>query len=105
MPDGRKTEARHARAIGIDALAPVEVLRHLAQAQAEAAAIVEDAVLQIAAAAELAANALKSGGRLIYAGAGSSGATPPFTSASMSSWERLSPPLMRRSFRGPRSRW
>lgn len=73
MPDGRKTEARHAHAIGIDALAPVEVLGHLAQAQAEAAAVVKDAVPQIAAAAELAAAALKGGGRLIYAGAGSSG--------------------------------
>ncbi len=73
MPDGRKTEARHAHAIGIDALEPIEVLRHLAQAQAEAAAVVEAAVPQIATAAELAASALTSGGRLIYAGAGSSG--------------------------------
>lgn len=73
MPDRRTTEERHAHAIGIDALEPVEVLRHLARAQAEAAAVVESAVPQIAEAAELAARALKNGGRLIYAGAGSSG--------------------------------
>jgi N-acetylmuramic acid 6-phosphate etherase len=73
MPDGRRTEARHAHAIGIDALEPVDVLRHLAQAQAEAAAVVREAVPQIADAAALAASALKQGGRLIYAGAGSSG--------------------------------
>lgn len=69
----RRTEGRHAHAVGLDAEAPETVLMHLARAQAEAAAVVESAVPAIAEASEMAARTLKTGGRLVYAGAGSSG--------------------------------
>ncbi|MFN4211049.1 MAG: N-acetylmuramic acid 6-phosphate etherase [Devosia sp.] len=68
-----QTEMVHARAKGFDTRPPQEALAILANAQAEAARVVRDAVPEIAAAAELAATCLKGGGRLIYAAAGSSG--------------------------------
>lgn len=68
-----QTEMVHARAKGFDTRPPQEALAILANAQAEAARVVQDAVPEIAAAAELAATCLKGGGRLIYAAAGSSG--------------------------------
>lgn len=68
-----QTEMVHARAKGFDTRPPQEALAILATAQAEAARVVQDAVPEIAAAAELAATCLKGGGRLIYAAAGSSG--------------------------------
>lgn len=67
------TEARHKRAEGLDELHPVAALRVLAAAQQDAAATVDAVIEDIAAAARLAAEALKGGGRLVYAGAGSSG--------------------------------
>lgn len=72
MATGR-TEARHEAATGLDELRPVEALKVLASAQQRAAHAVDGAVEAIAEAARLAADCLARGGRLIYAGAGSSG--------------------------------
>ena len=68
-----KTEGRHEQASGLDELQPVDVLRVLADSQKAAAAVVDAALVDIAAAARLAADALLAGGRLVYVGAGSSG--------------------------------
>ncbi|WJR68610.1 N-acetylmuramic acid 6-phosphate etherase [Neorhizobium sp. CSC1952] len=67
------TEARHGKAEGLDTLAPAEILRLLASGQQEAAKAVDSAVPSIARAADLAAATLRSGGKLVYAGAGSAG--------------------------------
>jgi N-acetylmuramic acid 6-phosphate etherase len=67
------TEGRHDQASGLDALRPVDALRLLADGQQAAAAVVAEVLPDIAAGARLAADALLSGGRLVYAGAGSSG--------------------------------
>lgn len=69
----RTTEGVHAEARGLDARPPEGILKILAQAQVEAASAVTYALPAIARAAELAAASLSSGGRLIYAAAGSSG--------------------------------
>ena len=68
-----QTEMTHASADGFDMRPPQEALAILAVAQAEAAEAVQDAIPEIAAAAELAARCLAAGGRVIYAAAGSSG--------------------------------
>src|SRR5690349_11200448 len=68
-----RTEARHEQAEGLDERSPVEVLKVLSSAQRQAAGAVDAAIEDIAAAARLAADALLSGGRLVYVGAGSSG--------------------------------
>lgn len=67
------TETTHELAPGLDLRAPQEIVALLAEAQVRAAAAVGDAVGAIAVAARLAADALRAGGRLVYAGAGSSG--------------------------------
>lgn len=67
------TEAVNSKARGLDLQPPLVALLILADAQVDAAAVVRDAVPAIAAAAELAADRLASGGRLVYAAAGSSG--------------------------------
>lgn len=72
MATGR-TEARHDQAEGLDERSPAEVLAVLALAQQAAAAVVDAAIADIAEAAKLASDALRSGGRLVYVGAGSSG--------------------------------
>lgn len=72
MAAGR-TEGRHDQAMGLDERQPVDALKVLADGQKAAAAVVDAALGDIAAAARLAADALLSGGRLVYAGAGSSG--------------------------------
>ncbi|WP_242223912.1 N-acetylmuramic acid 6-phosphate etherase [Shinella zoogloeoides] len=72
MAAGR-TEGRHDQARGLDERQPVDALKVLADGQKAAAAVVDAALADIAAASRLAADALLSGGRLIYAGAGSSG--------------------------------
>jgi N-acetylmuramic acid 6-phosphate etherase len=69
----RRTEGRHEQAKGLDARQPLDVLSVLADAQKKAAAAVDPALSDIAAASRLAADALLAGGRLVYAGAGSSG--------------------------------
>ncbi|MGK6314411.1 N-acetylmuramic acid 6-phosphate etherase [Neorhizobium sp. DT-125] len=67
------TEARHGKAEGLDMFAPAEILRLLASGQQEAAKTVDSAIPSIARAADLAAATLRSGGKLVYAGAGSAG--------------------------------
>jgi N-acetylmuramic acid 6-phosphate etherase len=69
----KPTEASHANAGELDIQSPAVALRFLAEAQIEAAKAVLDAVDSIAAAAEIAAATLRSGGRIAYAAAGSSG--------------------------------
>lgn len=68
-----KTEERHDEAKGLDLMDPPLALRLLASGQQAAAKSVDAAMETIAAAAALAAGTLSSGGRLAYAGAGSSG--------------------------------
>ncbi|KKB85743.1 acetylmuramic acid-6-phosphate etherase [Devosia limi DSM 17137] len=68
-----QTERRHDSAEGFDLKPPQEALQILAQAQVDAAASVQGAVPEIAAAAKLAAACLADGGQLVYAAAGSSG--------------------------------
>jgi N-acetylmuramic acid 6-phosphate etherase len=68
-----RTEQLHKQAAGLDTQPPEAILRILADAQAEAAGSVGAAIPAIAKAAEMAAQALASGGRLVYAAAGSSG--------------------------------
>ncbi|HEV7248580.1 MAG TPA: N-acetylmuramic acid 6-phosphate etherase [Shinella sp.] len=68
-----KTEGRHEQASGLDELQPVDVLSVLADGQKAAAAVVDAALADIAAAARLAADAILAGRRLVYVGAGSSG--------------------------------
>ncbi|MCG5482677.1 MAG: N-acetylmuramic acid 6-phosphate etherase [Sinorhizobium meliloti] len=68
-----KTEERRDNAKGLDVMRPELALRLLAAGQQEAARSVEQAIKPISAAARLAADSLASGGRLAYAGAGSSG--------------------------------
>ncbi|MBN9053906.1 MAG: N-acetylmuramic acid 6-phosphate etherase [Shinella sp. 65-6] len=72
MAAGR-TEGRHDQASGLDERRPVDALKVLADGQKAAAAVVDAALGDIAAASRLAADALLAGGRLVYAGAGSSG--------------------------------
>ena len=68
-----QTEMTHASAVGFDIRPPEEALAILAMAQAEAARAVQQAVPDIAAAALLAADCVRGGGKLVYAAAGSSG--------------------------------
>lgn len=68
-----RTEALHRSAEGLDIQPPHVVLSALADAQIEAAMAVKNSIPQIASAARLIADRLASGGRLIYAAAGSSG--------------------------------
>ena len=67
------TEARHKRAEGLDGLPPSEILSVLLDGQLSAVESVRGALPSIENAARLAASQIASGGRLIYAGAGSSG--------------------------------
>ena len=69
----KRTEQQHPKASGLDLQPPEAVLRFLAEAQIEAAGAVLGAIDAIADAAEIAAATLRSGGRLAYAAAGSSG--------------------------------
>ncbi len=69
----RRTETRHAAAVGLDTKPPEEVLALLAAGQAEAARSVESAIGDLARGAAAAAETIEAGGRLIYAAAGSSG--------------------------------
>ena len=68
-----RTEALHSNAEGLDIQAPDAILSSLVNAQIEAARAVRDAIPAIAAAAEIIAARLNSGGKLAYAAAGSSG--------------------------------
>jgi N-acetylmuramic acid 6-phosphate etherase len=68
-----QTEMTHASAKGFDTRSPEDALAILADAQAEAAGAVREAVPDIARGAQLAADCIAGGGRLIYVAAGSSG--------------------------------
>lgn len=72
MPQ-RQTEMAHAQSQGLDLLGDADILALLAHGQAMAAQSVSEAIPALAKAAERAAHAVASGGRLIYAAAGSSG--------------------------------
>lgn len=67
------TEARHEHSDGLHALPAGQVLSRLLAAQGKALAALEPALPAIAEAAEAGAAALLNGGRMGYAGAGSSG--------------------------------
>lgn len=67
------TEARHGKAEGLDTRAPEDILALLASGQQEAARAVDAAIPALADAAKLVADALRSGAKLVYAAAGSSG--------------------------------
>lgn len=67
------TEARHARAEGLDGLPPAEILTVLLDGQLGAVESVRKALPDIERAARLVAEKLSAGGRLAYCGAGSSG--------------------------------
>jgi len=69
----RPTEALHPMAEGLHLASPDQVLARALAAQQAALTAVGPAIPQLAAAARLAANALRTGGKLAYAGAGSSG--------------------------------
>ena len=67
------TENLHQTAMGLDTLPIDEIAARLHAAQAEALAAVAPAIPRLAQAADLMASAVRNGGRLIYAAAGSSG--------------------------------
>lgn len=69
----KATEARHGKAEGLDTRAPEDVLALLASGQQDAARAIDAAIPALADAAELVADALRSGAKLVYAAAGSSG--------------------------------
>ena len=69
----KQTERRHDGAKDLDLNSDADILALLATGQAEAAVAVMQAAPAIARAAEAAAASIRSGGRLIYAAAGSSG--------------------------------
>ena len=69
----RPTEQQHPAAQGLQSLAPLAALTHLLDAQLLAATSLRPALPALTKAAELAAATLRAGGKLGYAGAGSSG--------------------------------
>ncbi|RYE55348.1 MAG: N-acetylmuramic acid 6-phosphate etherase, partial [Hyphomicrobiales bacterium] len=69
----RQTEKRHAAAEGLELRSSAEILSLLATGQADAARSVEAALPGLAEGAALAAQSVRSGGRLVYVAAGSSG--------------------------------
>lgn len=69
----RPTEARHPHSAGLHVLPGAVALSHLLDAQLAALAMVRPAIPMIDAAATAAASSLRAGGKLGYAGAGSSG--------------------------------
>ncbi len=69
----KATENLHEAATGLDTLSIGEIAVRLHAAQADASAAVAPAIPQLAEAAGLMADTVRSGGRLVYAAAGSSG--------------------------------
>ncbi|MET0172533.1 MAG: N-acetylmuramic acid 6-phosphate etherase [Agrobacterium vaccinii] len=67
------TEGLHEKAKGLDTMVPSDVLAFLSAGQQDAARAVDASLEAIAAASKIAADAIASGHRLVYAGAGSSG--------------------------------
>ena len=73
MLDHLTTEAVNPASANLDALAPLELVRLMNSEDARTVAAVAAAAESIAAAIELAVIALRSGGRIVYVGAGTSG--------------------------------
>lgn len=69
----RSTEARHRHSVGLHRIAPAEALSRLLEAQMAAVQAVHAALPALEAVAEAASAALRRGGEMAYAGAGSSG--------------------------------
>ena len=67
------TETRNPRTLRLDAMSPLEIVAAMNREDAEVPRAIEQVLPQIAAAVELVAERLARGGRLIYAGAGTSG--------------------------------
>ena len=72
-PETRLTEARNPRTTGLDQATPLEIVDLLAAEDASVPVAVAGARLQIARTIELVEAAFRSGGRLLYVGAGTSG--------------------------------
>lgn len=70
-----KTESMHDEAEGIDHRTPDAILFKLLDGEADAVASVRQAVAEIIAASDIAADTVRHNGKLIYAAAGSSGLT------------------------------
>ena len=68
-----QTEAAHPQAAGLDQRSDAEILQILLQSQADAVAAVGTALDQLEKGAAAMAKALRAGGNLVYAAAGSSG--------------------------------
>jgi N-acetylmuramic acid 6-phosphate etherase len=68
-----RTEQQNLASSGLDTLSALEIARVINQEDKKVAAAVERALPQIAQAIDAIAEAIRSGGRLIYAGAGTSG--------------------------------
>ena len=73
MLDNRLTEQRNPRSEGIDKLSSQEIVRVINQEDASVAEAVEGVTEAIARAVDFVVAAFRSGGRLIYVGAGTSG--------------------------------
>jgi len=67
------TEQVNPETVDIDTLSPLEIVTKINNEDKKVAAVVEKALPEIATAAEIAANTIKNGGRIIYMGAGTSG--------------------------------
>ena len=70
---GRQTEQMSAEYVGLDTWPDERALAAMLEAQSRGVAAVRDAFADISKAAALVADKIRGGGRLIYAGAGSSG--------------------------------
>jgi len=68
-----RTEQQNSASAGLDTLSALEIARVINQEDKKVAAAVEHALPQIAQAIDAIADAIRSGGRLIYVGAGTSG--------------------------------
>jgi N-acetylmuramic acid 6-phosphate etherase len=68
-----RTEQQNSASAGLDALSALEIARVINHEDHKVAAAVERALPQIAQAIDAIADAIRSGGRLIYVGAGTSG--------------------------------
>lgn len=67
------TEQINPETIDIDRLSPLEIVRKINEQDRQVASVVEQALEPIARAAEIYADTLRSGGRVFYIGAGTSG--------------------------------
>ena len=71
--DSLETESQNIHSRELDTLGAEQIIRLINQEDRKAADIVERAIPEICGAAELAAESLRAGGRIIYVGAGTSG--------------------------------